>query len=184
MDEEIKLIGERLKGLREVLEITAEEMAETYRCDVDKYMAVENGDAEPSVSALSKVAKKYDVELDVLMFGEEPHMRHYFLTRKGQGKSIERRKEYKYQSLASGFRGRNFDPFLTQVDPLPGNAKHAQNSHSGHEFLYMIEGSLEVTIGNKVMVLNEGDSIFFDAKQPHAMRALEDKPARFLAIVN
>ena len=159
-------------------------MAETYGCDVDKYMAVESGNAEPSVSALSKVAKKYDVELDVLMFGEEPHMRHYFLTRKGQGKSIERRKEYKYQSLASGFRGRNFDPFLTQVDPLPGNAKHAQNSHSGHEFLYMIEGSLEVTIGNKVMVLNEGDSIFFDAKQPHAMRALEDKPARFLAIVN
>ena len=48
----------------------------------------------------------------------------------------------------------------------------------------MIEGCLEVTIGNKVMVLNEGDSIFFDAKQPHAMRALEDKPARFLAIVN
>ena len=41
MDEEIKLIGERLKGLREVLEITAEEMAETYGCDVDKYMAVE-----------------------------------------------------------------------------------------------------------------------------------------------
>ena len=94
MDEEIKLIGERLKGLREVLEITAEEMAETYGCDVDKYMAVESGNAEPSVSALSKVAKKYDVELDVLMFGEEPHMRHYFLTRKGQGKSIERRKEY------------------------------------------------------------------------------------------
>lgn len=184
MDEEIKLISERLKGLRDVLEISVEEMAETYGCETEKYMAVENGEAEPSVSGLSKIAKKYDVELDVLMFGEEPHMRHYFLTRKGQGKSIERRKEYKYQSLASGFRGRNFDPFLTQVDPLPNNAKHAQNSHSGHEFNYIIEGSLEVTIGNKVMVLNEGDSIFFDAKQPHAMRALNDKPVKFLAIVN
>ena len=87
MDEEIKLISERLKGLRDVLEISVEEMAETYGCETEKYIAVENGEAEPSVSGLSKIAKKYDVELDVLMFGEEPHMRHYFLTRKGQGKS-------------------------------------------------------------------------------------------------
>ena len=184
MNEQIKQIAERLRGLRDVLDLTPEEMAEACQMSVEKYLEMESGNKDISVSALQQIARKYEVSLDVLMFGEEPHMRHYFLTRKGQGKSIERRKEYKYQSLASGFRGRNFDPFLTQVDPLPNNAKHAQNSHSGHEFNYIIEGSLEVTIGNKVMVLNEGDSIFFDAKQPHAMRALNDKPVKFLAIVN
>ena len=64
MDEEIKLISERLKGLRDVLEISVEEMAETYGCETEKYIAVENGEAEPSVSGLSKIAKKYGVSVD------------------------------------------------------------------------------------------------------------------------
>ena len=119
----------------------------------------------------------------MLLFGEEPRMSAYFLTRKGQGLSVERRKEYKYQSLASGFRGRKVDPFLTQVDPLPGDRKYSKNSHDGQEFNYIVEGRMEITIGDKVMELGEGDSIYFDATQPHCMRALDGKPVRFLVVV-
>ncbi len=59
-----------------------------------------------------KIARKYGIALDVLMFGEEPKMSSYFLTRCGSGVSVERTKAYKYQSLASGFRGRKADPLL------------------------------------------------------------------------
>ena len=45
------------------------------------------------------------------------------------------------------------------------------------------EGCLELTIGKKVLVLNEGDSIYFDATQPHCMRALNGQPVKFLAII-
>ena len=58
-----------------------------------------------------------------------------------------------------------------------------KNSHDGQEFNIVIEGSLELTIGKKVLVLNEGDSIYFDASQPHCMRALDGKPVRFLAVI-
>ena len=183
MEDSIKQIGQRLKGLRDVLDISAEEMAQLCGITLEAYLGMEEGEGELSVSNLQKISKHYDVPLDVLLFGEEPHMSTYFLTRKGQGMSVERRKEYKYQSLASGFRGRNADPFMVLVEPKPENAIPERNSHQGQEFDMVSEGRLELTIGKRTLVLEEGDSIYFDATQPHAMRALDGKPVRFLAII-
>lgn len=183
MEEAIKQIGERLKGLREVLDIPAEEVAELCDITLDHYLKIEAGEADPSVYRLSKISKKYGIALDVLLFGEEPRMSSYFLTRKNQGLTVERRKEYKYQSLAGGFRGRKVDPFLTQIDPMPDDFRFHKNSHEGQEFDYIVEGEMEITIGEKTMTLGEGDSIYFDAAQPHCMRALGGKAVKFLVVV-
>lgn len=183
MEEAIKQIGERLKGLRDVLDIPAEDIAQLCGLDIDTYLGMEAGEGELSISSLQKISKEYGIALDVLLFGEEPHMSHYFLTRKGQGMSVERRKEYKYQSLASGFRGRTADPFIVTVEPKPDDTPLHTNSHQGQEFNFVTEGTLELTIGKKVLTLNEGDSIYFDATQPHCMRALNNAPVKFLAII-
>ena len=53
---------------------------------------------------------------------------------------------------------------MVQVDPLPGDKKPNKNGHDGQEYDYVIEGQLEVTIEEKVMVLNPGDSIYFDSR--------------------
>ena len=183
MDEAIKQIGQRLKGLREVLNIDASEIAELCGISLDHYLKIEAGEADPSVYRLAKISKRFGIDLNVLLFGEEPHMNSYFLTRKGQGLHIERRKAYNYESLASGFRGRTADPFIVTVEPKPADAPKEMNSHNGQEFNMVLEGTMELTIGNKTLTLNEGDSIYFDATQPHGMRALEGKPVKFLAII-
>ena len=183
MDEQLKQIGERLVGLREVLDISTEEVANLCGISVEQYEKMERGESELSVANLQKIAKHYGISLDVLMFGEEPHMRNYFLTRKGQGLHVERRKAYNYESLASGFRGRKADPFIVTVEPKAADTPKEMNSHSGQEFNMVLEGTMELTIGQKVLTLNEGDSIYFDATQPHGMRTLSDKPVRFLAII-
>ena len=183
MDEQLKQIGERLVGLRDVLDISTEEVANLCGISVEQYEKMERGESELSVANLQKIAKHYGISLDVLMFGEEPHMRNYFLTRKGQGLHVERRKAYNYESLASGFRGRKADPFIVTVEPKAADTPKEMNSHSGQEFNMVLEGTMELTIGQKVLTLNEGDSIYFDATQPHGMRALSDKPVRFLAII-
>ncbi|MBQ5981547.1 MAG: helix-turn-helix transcriptional regulator [Prevotella sp.] len=183
MDEQLKQIGERLRGLREVLDIPVEDVAALCGITVNHYEKMESGESELSVANLQKIAKKYGVSLDVLMFGEEPKMNAYFLTRKGQGKSVERRKAYQYESLASGFRGRKADPFIVTVEPKPANTPKEMNSHPGQEFNMVLEGTMELTIGSKSLILNEGDSIYFDATHPHGMRTLNEKPVRFLAII-
>lgn len=183
MDEQLKQIGERLRGLREVLDIPVEDVAALCGITVNHYEKMESGESELSVANLQKIAKKYGVSLDVLMFGEEPKMNAYFLTRKGQGKSVERRKAYQYESLASGFRGRKADPFIVTVEPKPANTPKEMNSHPGQEFNMVLEGTMELTIGSKSLILNEGDSIYFDATHPHGMRTLNEKSVRFLAII-
>lgn len=182
--EGIKQIGQRLKGLRQVLDIPAEEVAELCEVSLEHYLKIEEGEADPSVYRLSRVAKRYGISLDVLLYGEEPRMSSYYITAKNEGPTVERRREYKYQSLASGFRGRKFDPFLTTVDPLPDEQRFSKNSHDGQEFDYVVEGQLEIVIGDKVKILNEGDSIFFDASKPHCMRALGGNPVKFLTVIS
>ena len=107
----------------------------------------------------------------------------YFLTRSGTGMSVERQKAYKYQSLAGGFRGRKADPFIVIVEPKPADVPLETNTHMGQEFDMVWEGRLELTIGGKKLILEPGDSIYFDANQPHGMRALDGKAVRFLAII-
>ena len=183
MEEAIKQIGDRLKGLREVLEAPVAEMASLCGITEEQYLRMESGEGDVSVSNLQKISKKYGIPLDVLMFGEEPHMNNYFLTRKNKGMTVERRKAYKYQSPASGFRGRKADPFVVTVEPDGKDTVHEVNSHPGQEFNLVLEGRMELTIGSKKLELGEGDSVYFDSTQPHCMRAIGETPVKFLAII-
>ena len=180
MDDQIKQIAERLRGLRDVLELTAEDIARDCEISAEEYRLAETGDYDISVSMLQKIARKYEIALDALMFGEEPKMSSYFLTRAGKGTSIERTKAYKYQSLAAGFMNRNADPFIVTVEPT--EPIH-YNSHSGQEFNLVLEGRMMISIDGKDLILNEGDSLYFNSKLPHGMKALDGKTVRFLAVI-
>lgn len=183
MDDQIKQIAERLRGLREVLELSIEEIAEGAEISAEEYLMAESGEHDISVSMLQKIARKYNIALDALMFGEEPKMSSYFLTRAGKGVSIERTKAYKYQSLASGFMNRDADPFIVTVEPKGDDIPLHYNSHNGQEFNYILEGRMLLSIGGKELILNEGDSIYFNSKLPHGMKALDGKKVRFLAVI-
>ena len=119
MDEQIRQIAERLRGLRDVLELTADDIARDCDISAEEYRLAETGEFDISVSMLQKIARHYGISLDALMFGQEPKMSSYFLTRAGKGTSIERTKAYKYQSLAAGFINRTADPFIVTVEPKP-----------------------------------------------------------------
>ena len=183
MNEQIKQIAERLRGLRDVLDLTPEEVSDSCQMPLEAYLEMESGNKDISVSALQQIARKYEVSLDVLMFGEEPKMNSYFLTRKGAGVSVERTKAYKYEALASGFRRRLADPFIVTVEPKPEGTPMHLNAHEGQEFNMVMEGRLLLNIDGKDIILNEGDSLYFDSTKPHGMQALDGKTVKFLAII-
>ena len=89
--------------------------------------------------------------------------------------------QYDYRHLAFTFKDKLADPFMVTV--LPNQSDLVLHSHDGQEFNYVLEGSLKIYIHNNEIVLNEGDSIFFDSTHRHAMIALNDKPAKFLAVI-
>ena len=166
-----------------MLELSAQEVAESCHLRVEEYMALESGESDISVNVLQTIARRYGISLDVLMFGEEPKMNAYFITRAGAGVSVERRKAYKYEALASGFRDRKADPFIVTVEPAPADAPMHLNSHEGQEMNYVLEGRLLLSLNGKELVLNVGDSLYFDSSLPHGMKALDGRPVRFLAII-
>ena len=183
MNEEIKQIAERLKGLRDVLELSVEEVAETCGLVPENYLALESGNVDISVSVLHRISQAYNVELTTLMFGNEPKMSSYYVTRNGKGVSVERTKAYKYQSLAAGFSKRKADPFLVTVHPEQDDKPINQNTHAGQEYNYVITGRLLIQINGKDIILEEGDSIYFNSELPHGMKALDNQPVNFLAII-
>ena len=183
MCDPIKSIANRLRGLREVLELSAQEVAESCHLRVEEYMALESGESDISVNVLQTIARRYGISLDVLMFGEEPKMNAYFITRAGAGVSVERRKAYKYEALASGFRDRKADPFIVTVEPTPADAPMHLISQEGQEMNYVLEGRLLLSLNGKELMLNVGDSLYFDSSLPHGMKALDGRPVRFLAII-
>lgn len=183
MDEQIKQIAERLRGLRDVLELSTEQMAQECEVDEQELQRAESGEYDISVSMLQKIARTYGVALDTLMFGEEPKMSTYFLTRAGKGISVERTKAYRYQALAAGFKDRKADPFIVSVEPRPEGEPMHLNTHIGQEFNLVLEGRLMLNIGGKELTLNQGDSLYFDASLPHGMKALDGRTVKFLAII-
>lgn len=182
MNEEIKAVADRLIGLREIMEVSVEEAAEVCGITIEQYKTYESGTVDIPVGILQSMSKKYGIDLGTLISGHEPHMHSYCLTKKDKGLSVDRRSDYEYQALATGFQNRKADPFIVRITPEETKEIHF-NSHPGHEFNYMIEGSMKIVIDGKELVLEEGDSIYFDATKKHGMQALNNSNAKFLAII-
>ena len=121
--------------------------------------------------------------VDLLLTGGEPKLHVYCLTRAGQGVGIDRRKEYQYQSLAYNFGNKVAEPFFVTAGAVPAGTPLVVNCHDGQEFDYVMEGTLRFIVNGTEMVLNPGDSIYFNSGYPHGIQAVGDKPAKFLAIV-
>ncbi len=181
MDDQIRQIAARLHGLRDALNVSVKEMADAAMVSEEEYLRCENGEKDIPVSLLHNVSGRFNIEMTALLFGEEPRMRTYYLTRKGQGVAIERTKAYKYQSLAAGFAGRKADPFIVSVEPCDNPI--CLNTHEGQEFNYVIEGKMLLEINGKELILEEGDSLYFNAELKHGMKALDNKTVRFLAVI-
>lgn len=183
MKEKMKEIGSRIFELRDLSEISVEEMAEYLNINTEAYKEYEEGKSDIPASILYEIAHKFDVDMGLLLTGEETRMHIFTITRKGKGAVVERQKQYKYENLAEKFIHKKAEFFIVSVEPKTSGAKPETNSHPGQEFNYVLEGSLKVYIHNNEIVLNKGDSIYFDSTYEHAMEALEGEPAKFLAVI-
>ncbi len=183
MSDQIKLIAERIRDLREISGLSTETLSKELGVANELYQQYESGTTDIPVGFLYEIASKFKVELTAILTGDEPKLHSYAVVRNGKGKLVERKKQYKYQSLAYNFINKKAEPFLVTIDPKADDEEIVFSSHPGHEFNYMVEGTLLLVIDGHEIILEEGDSLYFDSMHPHGMRALSEKPAKLLAIV-
>ncbi len=182
MNEYNRDIGNRIRELRELSDITVKEIADGLNITEETYIQYENAEIDIPASFLYELAHIFKVDLGLLLTGEESRMNIFDITRANKGVSVDRSKEYTHENLCSNFIHKKAETFLVTVDPK-NNPTPSLNSHPGQEFNYVLEGSLKIYIHNNEIILNEGDCIFFDSTHNHALIALNDKPAKLLAVI-
>jgi quercetin dioxygenase-like cupin family protein len=88
-----------------------------------------------------------------------------------------------YYSLAKAKAGRHIEPFIIDVEPAGKEVDFIPSSHEGEEFIYCLEGSIEIFYGKNTYVLEAGDSIYYDSIVAHHLHAKEEEAAKILAII-
>lgn len=182
VSDQVRQIAQRVKELREISDLTVAEVASKVELSPEEYEAYESGRVDMSISLLIKLSELYGVDTTTLLTGQAPRLSVCALTRRNMGTTVKRAKHYIYKNLAYNFNHRKIEPLLVTVEPGT-NADMETNSHEGHEFDFVLQGALRLKVGDQDMILNEGDSAYYDSIHPHAMQAYGDKTCVFLAMV-
>jgi len=181
MNEKLLQISRRIRELREILGISALDIAQNAGVPYDTYVKYEEGKLDIPISILYEIAAQLDTDLTVLLTGEAPRMDSHCIVRANNGVDIERFPGYKFSSLAYNFKNREMEPLLVSLEPDDEPAPLV--IHGGQEFNYILEGCVRITLGKRVFDLNVGDSIYFDPRLPHVQAAVGGS-AKFLTVIN
>jgi transcriptional regulator with XRE-family HTH domain len=182
-------IGGKIATLRESLQLSQEQLAERCDCDVNVIAGLEHGEIAPSLAPLIRITRALGVRLGTLL--DDDANVGPVITRKDDAEEVSRLKSLEtssdggvldFFSLAQGKTARHMEPFLIDVSPAtPGS--HALSTHEGEEFVFVLDGQIEIEYGKDMHVLSGGDSIYYDSIVPHQLRAHGGVPARILAVV-
>ena len=185
MNYSIKEVAERIKGLREILGISVEEMCKKTDCSAEEYELIEKGEKDFSITFVYKCAEILGVDIIELLTGENPKLKRYCVVRQGTGLPVKRREGLEYQHLAYMFKGKKIEPLLVTA-PYSAEEQDKPISlsvHEGQEYDYILSGSLKMIIDGKTKILTKGDSIIYDSSAPHGMIATNGEKCEFLAVL-
>ncbi len=182
MSEQVRQIAMRITDLREISDYTVEQMAALCKVSPEEYARYESGETDIPISFLLKLNEHFGVDMTELLTGEAPRLNLYSVTRAGKGQLINRRDQYIYKNLAYNFVHRKIEPLFVTI-PLEDNKGLHPNSHDGQEFDYILSGVMKIVVAGHELLLQPGDSIYYDSRAPHAMTCAGNEPVQFLAMV-
>ncbi|MDR0895849.1 MAG: XRE family transcriptional regulator [Prevotellaceae bacterium] len=183
-----KIVGEKIKSLRESQSISLEEMCERSGLALEQIERIENNIDLPSLAPLIKIARVLGVRLGTFLDDQEETGP--VVCRKSEASdtisfsnnAIRSRKHMEYHSLSKSKADRHMEPFIIDVTATEDNS-FVLSSHEGEEFIMVMEGTMEISYGKNTYLLEEGDSIYYDSIVPHHVHAYEGQAAKILAVI-
>ena len=178
-------IASRIKEMREIMGLTAEEMALKTEVSLSDYLSYESGIIDIPFSFIHKCSQIYNVELSELLEGSSARLLSYTVTRKGAGQDTAKEEGIDIKNLATKFRSKMAQPYYVTYDYTKEQEQSPIHltTHSGQEFDYILKGKLKIQIGEHIEYLEEGDSIYYNSSTPHGMVAVDGEKCEFLAVV-
>jgi transcriptional regulator with XRE-family HTH domain len=181
-------IGEKIKNVREEKGISLAELAEKSGFSSALLSQIENHMISPPLGTLIKIGRALEVPIG--HFFEDKIDAPFVIVRSAERKHVSRvaSKEgvkfgYSYESLAQDKKNRFMEPFLVTLEPATKKDRNAY-SHEGEEFIFVLEGEMEVTLEDHTDVLKPGDCIYFDSKLRHRVECVGEQNTRILAVIH
>jgi transcriptional regulator with XRE-family HTH domain len=183
-----KTVGEKIKNIREIRKVSLEELAERSGMDITLVQKIEEGKNVPSLAPLIKIARALGVRLGTFLDDSDSYGP--VVVRSGElekgvrftSQSSEAREHLSFFSLAYDKAGRNMEPFIVDIE-AGKQSDFMLSSHEGEEFIYVLEGVVEINYGKEIYKLGKGDSIYLDSIVLHNVHAGNNQPARILAVI-
>ncbi len=183
-------LGQHIYKLRVEQGLSREELAKKCNCDVAIISSLEEGKLSPSLAPLLQIARALGVHLGTLL-DDNPVPGPIIVRKDDQSAPVVRfsgirfagdASTLEFHPLARNKAGRHMEPFLIDVHPTVSE-DCMFSVHEGEEFIYVLEGEIQVSYGSDVYILKPGDSIYYDSTTPHEVRAYGEKSAKILAVV-
>ncbi|MDW7709005.1 MAG: XRE family transcriptional regulator [Deferrisomatales bacterium] len=176
-------LGARFKELRRQNGMTLKDLAEKTGFSPALLSQIENNIVSPSISTLWSLAEALGVKIGYFFQQEGEELQDYVVTRAGREALVYRNElphTLPYRDLAYGLEDRGMSPFLIVCDEAC-EFSLKEVVYEGQEFLFLIQGAIDVVYGEKRFELGPGDSIYYNAGIPHRIEARQG--ARFLAVL-
>ena len=179
-------MGERVKEARENRGLSLFDLYLRTNIDVDQLSQIEEGEVVPPLGTVIKLAKALDLKIGYFISGEEG--KPFTIVRRDDRKAVSRhdpKKEqyygYEYVPLAPHKTDRHMEPFLVTLDP--SETEEERSTHDGQEFIFVLDGKMEVRLGEEIHILEPGDSIYYDSTVPHLVKCHNKESTKILAVL-
>ncbi|MBV7394789.1 helix-turn-helix domain-containing protein [Mameliella sediminis] len=192
MVDSLSSLGSELRELRKAREMTLKDLSHRAGISLSHLSAIERGASKPSLDVLDALSRELDVTPDwffVRRSGAGPYERNC-VVRSQNRRDLntlygEDAGALGYaDSLLSSSIGGQFYMGLAVYQPRSETPVDRVQLHEGETHGLVLEGELEMRIGDEVITLREGDSYSFDARIPHHARNQSDKPCRLVWVVS
>lgn len=174
-------LGMRLRHARLVQEMTLKQLAQKVECSESLLSKLENDAASPSLAMLHRLAKALETSIADLMAddwtADQPVLKPAQRNRK---RFLQRSKKggIELENLTWHHKGGLLQGNIHIIEP--GVASDGLIEHHGEEMGYVLEGELELRLGDDVWTLEQGDSFYFPSQIPHGYRNIGTVVARVL----
>jgi transcriptional regulator with XRE-family HTH domain len=179
-------VGQRVRSVRREKGMTIEDVGQRTGLSARYLDQIEAEELSPPLGVLIKIAKALDMKLGRFISAGE--VKPFTVVRKHERRIVSRYTSaqgdqygYTYESLAPDKKDRHMEPFMITL--VPSKAKKELSTHEGQEFIYVLEGEMEVMLEDFTDVLYPGDSIYYDSTVPHLVRCHGDKETVILAVL-
>jgi transcriptional regulator with XRE-family HTH domain len=179
-----KRIGERIKRLRLKKSMGLVELGRHTGLSASFLSQLETGRVVPTLRNLARIAMVFSKDLSYF-FDTEPHSLFRVHKKKERVRLPQTGVDdptYYFESLGYMVPDRQLDPYYAEFVPLKKATDVRPHVHPGYEFLYLLDGELEIRHSDKTYALEAGDGVYFDASTPHSYRCAGKTPAMALIV--